>query len=236
MIDVREAIVLAGGFGTRLRSVVSEVPKPLAPVAGRPFLFYILESLQAAGVARVILAIGHRGEMIEQAVDGRFVQLSIEFSREECPLGTGGALWQALSKCQDERVFALNGDTYLALDYAAFAASQPKADILVAVRPVADRSRYGSVKLDGARILGFEEKGAAGPGLVNSGNYLLRSDLRTRLPFNGAFSFEQEILHGHVDGLSIEAFATEADFIDIGTPADFALAQRVLPAWVRRNV
>lgn len=230
---VEEAIVLAGGLGTRLRPVVRDVPKPLAPVAGRPFLAYLLKKLRRVGLGRVILATGYGGEQIEAAFGRACEGLVLAYSREAVPLGTGGALWQALARCRGDRVFVLNGDTYFDLDLAAMREA-PACDVLVAVRPVAERARFGSVRLEGRRIAAFEEKGTAGPGLVNAGTYLVRRDLAGRLPRPAPFSFERDVLERGLERLSIEAYPSDAPFIDIGTPEDFARAQELLPAWVER--
>jgi D-glycero-alpha-D-manno-heptose 1-phosphate guanylyltransferase len=227
---VEEAVILAGGLGTRLQPVVAGVPKPLAPVARRPFLAHLLDKLERAGLRRVVLATGHGSGLIEAAFGQRHGGLAIDYSTETAPLGTGGALWNALARCRGERVFAVNGDTYFDLDYAAMSAA-PACDVLVAVRPVAERARYGSVRLEGTRIAAFQEKGARGGGLVSSGVYLLRRDLARRVPRTPPFSFERDILERALDRLSIHAFSWEAAFIDIGTPEDFARAQELLPAW-----
>lgn len=225
-----EAIVLAGGFGTRLRSVVSDVPKPLAPVAGRPFLAWLLDGLERGGLRRVVLATGYLGEMVEAAVGPRHGALEIAYVREEAPLGTGGSLWAAMSATTGDRVFALNGDTWQAADYAAMAREAPEADLVFAVRPVEDRARYGSVVLENGRLAGMLEKGEHGPGLVNSGIYLIRRSLLGKRPIDGAFSFEKEILE-RPQGLDIRGFEVDGRFIDIGTPEDFSRAQTALPEW-----
>ena len=226
-----EAIVLAGGFGTRLRAVVSDVPKPLAPVAGRPFLAWLLDTLAQGGIRRVVLATGYLGDMVEAAIGPTHAGMDVRFLREEAPLGTGGALWAALALTEGERVFALNGDTWVGLDLAAMAAAAPGADLVFAVREVPDRARYGSVELDGDRLVGLREKSGTGPGLINAGTYLLRRDLPAKRPHESAFSFEAEILE-RPDGLDVRAFPVDGRFIDIGTPEDFARAQTALPAWV----
>ncbi|MCS6855993.1 MAG: sugar phosphate nucleotidyltransferase, partial [Elioraea sp.] len=150
-----EVVVLAGGLGTRLRAVVSEVPKPLAPVAGRPFLHWLLEGFARRGIARAVLAIGYRGGMIRDAVGARFAGMDIAYAEEETPLGTGGALWAALPLCRGERAFAANGDSWLGLDLSAFSAASAAADLVLAVRQVPDRSRYGSVLVEGDRVTGM---------------------------------------------------------------------------------
>ncbi|WP_207539072.1 nucleotidyltransferase family protein [Sabulicella rubraurantiaca] len=225
-----EAVVLAGGLGTRLRPVVSDVPKPLAPVAGRPFLFWLLEALARQGIARVVLANGYMGDRIEQDVGPRFAGMNILHVREEVPLGTGGALWAALGQCREDRVFALNGDTWLGVSLAAMAEEAPSADLVLAVRRVEDRSRFGSMRLDGNRVLGLAEKGASGEGLVNGGVYLLRRDLPERRPMPEVFNLETGVL-AEPGPLDVRAHVTQAPFLDIGTPEDHRAAQTLIPAW-----
>ena len=226
----REAIVLAGGFGTRLRAVVSDVPKPLAPVAGRPFLHWLLDGLARQGIARVILATGYMGDLMRDILGDAHAGMALVHAREETPLGTGGALFAALAHATQERVFVLNGDTWLGIPLAPLAAAAPEADLALAVRPVPDRARYGSVLVEGNRILGLEEKGPSGPGLVNAGVYVARCDLPSRRPMPAAFSLEAEVLARPGD-LDLRAHRTDATFLDIGTPEDFARAQTLIPAW-----
>jgi D-glycero-alpha-D-manno-heptose 1-phosphate guanylyltransferase len=225
-----EAIVLAGGFGTRLRAVVSDVPKPLAPVAGRPFLHWLLAGLAQQGIRHVILATGYMGDAIEQDLGRAHAGLRLSHVREDSPLGTGGALWNALAHAGNERVFALNGDTWLGAKLAPIAAEAPDADLVLAVRPVEDRSRYGSVRVRGNRVVGLDEKGLSGPGLVNAGVYLMRRDLPSRRPMPAAFSLENEVF-ANPGNLDLRAHRTEATFLDIGTPKDYARAQDLIPAW-----
>lgn len=226
-----ECVVLAGGFGTRLRGVVDDVPKPLAPVAGRPFLAWLLERFACQGMTRAVLAIGYRGEQVRTAFGGRFAGLEIVYAPEETPLGTGGAIWAALGQCAGERVVVANGDSWIGVGLAALAAAAPRADIVLTVRPVSDRARYGSVRVDGDRMLGMAEKGAHGPGLVNAGVYLLRRDLTERLAMPATFSIEHDLL-GKPWQLDARVHVCEAPFIDIGTPEDYAAAQTLLPRFV----
>lgn len=225
-----EAIVLAGGFGTRLRAVVRDVPKPLAPVAGRPFLAWLLDGLARQGIARVILATGYMGAIVREVLGEVHGPMTLAYAQEETPLGTGGALYNALRYAEGERVYVLNGDTWLGTRLAPIATVAPTADLVLAVRPVPDRTRYGTVRVETNRILGLEEKGQSGPGLVNAGLYLARRDLRVRRPMPDAFSLETEVLAKPGD-LDLRAYRTESEFLDIGTPEDFARAQDLIPAW-----
>jgi D-glycero-alpha-D-manno-heptose 1-phosphate guanylyltransferase len=229
-VTPEEAVVLAGGLGKRLRPVVSDVPKPLAPVAGRPFLHWLLDGLARRGLGRVVLAIGHMGEAVRSSIGPAHAGMEIGYAQDERPLGTGGATWSALELCTGERVFVLNGDTWLGAALAPMAAEAPAADVVLAVHPVANRARYGGVRLDGNRVLGLEEKGLVGPGLVNAGLYLLRRDLPARRPMPRTFSLEREVL-ANPGELNIRGYHADVPFIDIGTPEDFAAAQALLPRW-----
>ncbi|MDR7510950.1 MAG: nucleotidyltransferase family protein [Armatimonadota bacterium] len=230
----REAVVLAGGLGTRLRPVVADLPKPLAPVAGRPFLHWLLEGFARQGIARAVLAVGYRAEAIRTALGARFCGIELAYAAEETPLGTGGAIWAALGLCSAERVVVANGDSWIGVPLVALAAAAPEADLVLTVRPVPDRARYGAVVVEGDRVLGMAEKGGAGPGLVNAGLYLMRRDLPARKPMPAAFSLEHDVL-GRPQGLDIRAVATGAPFIDIGTPEDYAAAQTLIPEWAESS-
>jgi D-glycero-alpha-D-manno-heptose 1-phosphate guanylyltransferase len=225
-----EAIVLAGGLGTRLRSVVSEVPKPLAPVRGRPFLAYLLDTLAAQGFARVVLATGYRGEQVAAAFGGHWQGMQLIHSREPQPLGTGGAIVLAMQHIRGAACFVLNGDTYLQLDYADFDACtrQTGLPLGMALAGVADTTRYGAVTIDGVRVTGFIEKGRGGQGYINAGVYRIECALLAGRPADQAFSFETEILRPTVERGAVAAYTRTRDFIDIGIPEDYARAQQVL--------
>jgi D-glycero-alpha-D-manno-heptose 1-phosphate guanylyltransferase len=224
-----QAIVLAGGLGTRLRSVVPELPKPMAPVAGRPFLAWVLDRLVDVGFERVVLAVGYRFEAIHAHFGDAYRGMALAYSVESEPLGTGGAIRLAADHITAYPVFVLNGDTYLELDYRAMLAAHRQADarLSVAVCGVPDVGRYGALELEQDRIHGFLEKGRAGPGFINAGAYLLAADVLQRIPAGEPFSFEQQLLVPRVRDMKPLAFATDGRFIDIGIPEDFARAQRL---------
>lgn len=225
-----EAIVLVGGLGTRLRAVVSDVPKPLAPVAGRPFLAWLLDAYAAAGLRRVILATGYRAAQVEDAVGCRWQGMEIAYSVEDAPLGTGGAIRQALALAQGDGVHLANGDTFLRYDPAALeAATRGHGCALgIALAAVDDVGRYGAVEVAGGRVVGFREKGGAGPGLINAGSYFLDAAAFARLPApQGAWSFEELVLRPWSESGQVAAFERTADFIDIGVPEDYARAQHL---------
>jgi len=225
-----QAIILAGGLGTRLRSVVADVPKPMAPVAGRPFLAYVLDALDAGGFETAILAVGYRSESIRAYFGERHLGLRLRYSTEDEPLGTGGAIRLALEQASAPEVFVVNGDTYLLLDYRAMRAAHRRsgASLTVAVQRVADVARYGALDVEDGRIRGFFEKGRAGRGLINAGVYLLSRPLLDRYSLPPAFSFETDVLMPHVREIAPLAFEASGTFIDIGVPEDYARAQALL--------
>lgn len=222
-----QAIVLAGGLGTRLRGVVPDLPKPLAPVAGRPFLAIVLEQLRAQGFASAVLSVGYRHELIRSAFGDRFDGLALRYAVEDRPLGTGGAMRLAARDCSEPDVFVLNGDTFAEVDFAAMlrAHRQAGAVLTVCAVEVADTTRYGRLLVEDARIAGFAEKGVAGAGLINAGIYLMRRELLLQPGLPEAFSFENDVLAAKLDELRPLAYATHGRFVDIGVPEDYARAQ-----------
>lgn len=222
-----EAIILAGGLGTRLREVVADVPKPLAPVAGRPFLARVLDMLAAQGLRCVVLATGHQGDVVEATLGHAWQGMALRYSRESKPLGTGGAIALAMTHITNDVCFVLNGDSWLELDYAAFDAATRGlgARLGVALAAVPDVARYGAVRVAGVRIAGFAEKGGKGPGLVNAGVYRVERGLLAGMPSGEAFSFERDVLVPAVAREAVAAFPQTRGFIDIGVPDDYRRAQ-----------
>lgn len=222
-----EAVILAGGRGTRLQGVVDGVPKPLAPVAGRPFLAWMLDALAAQGLRRAVLATGYLGEQIEAVLGPAWRNMQLSYSREPEPWGTGGALRLALRAVRGDRCIVLNGDTWLELDYTAFARDVQTAGtrLGVALARVADVARYGAARLDGNRVTGFDEKGGAGPGFVNAGVYCVRRDLLDGFAVGRAFSFEREVLMPAAAREPVLGYTATRGFIDIGVPEDYRRAQ-----------
>lgn len=226
-----EAIVLAGGFGTRLRQVVADVPKPMAPIAGRPFLEILLGSLAQKGFTQVVLSLGVMAEKISGHFGPRFAGLDLTYVVEDTPLGTGGAIRLAFEVCTQDHVFVFNGDTYLDLEVDLLERQwQAKRHPIVVGRQVPDTTRYGRLVVDGGRITCFAEKGIAGPGLINAGCYVLATDALARFPLNHPFSIETDYLVPEVARATVEVFVTEGLFIDIGIPEDYSRAQTLLAA------
>jgi len=224
-----EAIVLAGGFGTRLRQVVADVPKPMAPVAGRPFLEILLGSLAQKGFSRVVLSLGFMAEKISGHFGSRFAGLDLAFVVEDTPLGTGGATRLGAGTCTQDHVFVFNGDTYLDLEVDLLEDQwQARRRPIVVGRQVPDTARYGRLVVDGDRITSFSEKGITGPGLINAGCYVLARDALERFSLNQPFSIETDYLVPEVERATVEVFVTQGVFIDIGIPEDYSRAQTLL--------
>lgn len=225
-----KAIILAGGLGTRLREAVPDLPKCMAPVAGRPFLEHLVAHLVAGGVHHVVLAVGYRADAIVKHFGETWGGATLQYSREPSPLGTGGAIALAMRTIEEPYVLALNGDTYLDIDIGAFEAwyrAEP-APLAVVLKEVPDTARYGAVHLADGRIAGFDAKGRRGPGFINAGAYLLSRDLFAGFALATRFSFEADFLEAHCAALRPRAMVTDRYFIDIGIPADYALAQIAL--------
>jgi D-glycero-alpha-D-manno-heptose 1-phosphate guanylyltransferase len=225
-----EAIVLAGGLGTRLRSVVDDVPKPMAPVQGRPFLAFVLDQLVGAGFETAVLAVGYRHEAILARFGEDYRGLALRYSVESEPLGTGGAIRMACGQTGAQHVFALNGDTYLELDFRSMLSAHLKfgAELSIAICHVPDVARYGALALRDDIVQGFLEKGQSGPGWINAGTYILAPPLRARFPRAGAFSFEHDVLAPDIASIRPRAFRCSGRFIDIGIPDDYVRAQTLL--------
>jgi len=225
-----EAIILAGGLGTRLRGTVPDLPKPMAPVCGRPFLAILLDQLVVAGFNAAILAVGYRYEAIWEYFGDIYKSLRLSYSVETEPLGTGGAIRLALMQTTTPQGFVVNGDTYLELNYRSMLAAHLRgnASITIAVRAVLEAGRYGALDIEQGCIHGFFEKGRCGPGIINAGVYLIAPDLFDRYTLPRAFSFENNLLMHKIQELLPLAFQTEGSFIDIGIPEDYARARKIL--------
>ena len=229
-----DVIVLAGGLGTRLKSVVPDLPKVMAPIAGQPFLTYLLSSLERQGFRRAILSVGYLADVVQNHFGDRIGKLHLAYSVEQQPLGTGGAIRAAARLASGDDIYAINGDTYASVDYGAMLAQHRSMQnvLSVALMHVADTARYGAVEVVHSRIQSFTEKGRSGPGYINAGIYLLqRTMLEDGLPER--FSFEQDALRLRMQELSPGAFLASGYFIDIGVPEDYARAQYELPRQVK---
>jgi len=227
------AVVLAGGLGTRLRSVLADCPKILAPVNGKPFLAYLLEHLANQGLRDVVLCVGYRNEQVQAAFGRSYAGLRIAYSCENAPLGTAGALRLALPMLKSDPVLVLNGDSFCRPDLPSFfrwRQAHGAAAALLLTR-VPDTRRYGRVQVDDAGLIrAFEEKGEHdGPGWINAGVYLLSRPLLAEIPERTAVSLERESFPAWL-GRGLYGCPSESPFLDIGTPSSYAAAEEFLAA------
>ncbi|MCK5541097.1 MAG: nucleotidyltransferase family protein [Desulfobacterales bacterium] len=218
------AVVLVGGQGTRLRSVVSDKPKVLAAVKGRPFLTYLLDQLESNNITEVVFCSGYMADTIEAYFGDHYKSIIIQYSREEIPLDTGGALRLALPLLLSDTILVMNGDSFVKTDLTIFTKTffQQKhiADMLLA--KVNDVSRFGNVTFNKeCEITSFKEKGEhKGPGWINAGIYLFRKKILFDIPEDCFFSLERGFFPKLI-GKGLFGFCTEGDFIDIGTPDSY---------------
>ena len=225
---IREAIILAGGLGTRLRSVVSDLPKCMAPVAGKPFLHFVIEYLINQGVNRFIFSVGYKSEMIIDYVNEQYPELNKQFSIEAEPLGTGGAVKLACSLATEKDVLILNGDTLFKInvEWVSDFHTSCDADCTLALKPMNNFDRYGVVELnDDASIASFQEKQQYESGLINGGIYALNVARFMQEEFPQKFSFEKDYLEVYFDKRKMFGIIQDEYFIDIGIPEDFERAQ-----------
>lgn len=231
-----EAIILAGGLGTRLKAVVADVPKPMAPVAGQPFLAWQLDYLIREGIERFILSTGHGAQIIEDHFGHSYRGKEVVYAREAQPLGTGGAMRLALTYAKQPRVFVLNGDSLCDVNFAQLRATCQAGGehaVGMGVKHVPDAGRYGAVLFDAQtrRIQQFGEKSAQGEGWINAGVYDLPRHALDAFPLEQVFSFEKDYLQQRRD-IALLAQPVGEFFIDIGIPEDYQSAQTRIPAWV----
>lgn len=228
---IKEAIILAGGLGTRLRSMVADTPKCLAPVAGRPFLYYVIEHLMKQGIDKFIFSVGFKYEMIEAWLNEELPLLFTQFAIEDEPLGTGGAIKLACYFATEKNVLVVNGDTLYKLDIKKLNAfhNSCSADCTISLKPMQDFNRYGVVQVNKDHsIASFKEKQQYKEGLINAGVYALNvnSFLQEDLPQK--FSFENDYLEIFYMQRKMFGIVQDEYFIDIGVPEDYKKAQEEL--------
>lgn len=226
-----EAIILAGGKGTRLRPLTVTVPKPMVPIAEKPFLHYLFTYLKQEGVSRIILSIGYLGEQIIKYFSDNWQGIELVYVTEKEPLGTGGAIAVCMDKVSDDNVIVINGDTFCQLDLKQMMQShqQQQADISVALKEMFNFDRYGAVDIDDEQhIIKFNEKRKITRGLINTGTYCLKKDIFTQNNMPEKFSFETDFMQNKINELKSNAFITDGYFIDIGIPEDYQRAQTEL--------
>lgn len=224
-----ECIILAGGLGTRLQSVVSDVPKVLADVNEKPFLHYILEEVKRQNIHHVILSVGYKHELIQSFCEQHQKDVSISYAIEQEPLGTGGGIALALNQTKSESILIINGDTFFQINYNEFYSKHlsSQSSFSIALKPMKDFDRYGSVMIDDKnRIIGFKEKQFQYQGLINAGIYLLNKKKFQSLSFPEKFSFEKDFMEKYFERFPMYGFSFNNYFIDIGIPEDYYKAQQ----------
>ena len=228
-MEGNEAIILAGGLGTRLRSVVPELPKCMAPVGNQPFIGHVIDHFQNEGVQRFIFALGYRSESFEDFLSSKLSPSEMVISTEEEPLGTGGAIRKACKLVKGKTVLIANGDTLFKVDTGKLISFHSKcdADCTLALKPMENFNRYGVVELNkDSSVKSFREKRQYEKGLINGGMYVLNAKrfLIEELPVK--FSFEKDYLEKYYQSRRIFGLIQDNYFIDIGVPEDYERAQR----------
>ncbi len=225
-----EAIILAGGMGTRLKAVIQDIPKPMAPIGQTPFLSFLLDDLQAQGIKRVILSTGYKHEVVENYYKNSYKGMELVYSVEDSPLGTGGAIKKALEQVKGSQAIILNGDTMFRvnLEYMQAFHLKNKADFTLALKRMEDSRRYGVVETDNKQVVRFREKTESKSGAINGGIYMLKKEVLLNLNLADKFSFEKDFMEAYYQQLKVMAFESDGYFIDIGIPEDYARAQHEL--------
>jgi D-glycero-alpha-D-manno-heptose 1-phosphate guanylyltransferase len=227
-MKTREAIILAGGFGTRLKTVVPDRPKPMAVIHGRPFLEYLLDYTISQGVTKCILSVGFMHEMIMQHFGNSFKGVELLYAVEDKPLGTGGGIRNALPFVTNETLFIINGDTFfrISLPEMEMVFAKYQADMVIALYHPQDDRRYGSVLTNSqGRIIHFcEKKEVVGNSLINGGIYFMKRDIFSGFDFPEVFSMEKDFLEKSSTILKIYGKPFDTDFIDIGIPESYQRA------------
>lgn len=229
----REAVVLAGGFGTRLKNVVDEVPKPMAHIRNLPFLSFLLEQLHKSDFTKVILAAGFRHDAIKSYFGNSYKNIKLFYSVEDKPLGTGGAIYKAAALIDSHYFVVLNGDTFFEVDFILMEKMflKSKAGLMVALKPMVNFERYGAVVTCGEKIISFNEKRFCKKGLINGGIYILMKDWLNERAVGTMFSFEKDILEKIIDRDNVAYYISDGYFIDIGIPEDYLKASEELPRY-----
>ncbi len=226
-----ECIVLAGGLGTRLRSVVADKPKCMAPLGAHPFLYYLLQYLHKQGIQHAVLSLGYLSEQVISWCNSIALPLRVSFTVEPEPLGTGGGIINALQAVKGNEIFIVNGDTYFDVNLAAFNNfhQSHQSPLSLALKPMQQFDRYGSIQLDEhQQITRFHEKKFMEEGLINGGIYRTSAGFLQSLSLPEKFSFEKEVLEPGAQAGKLYGFISNTYFIDIGIPEDYEAAKNVL--------
>lgn len=231
MID--EAIILAGGLGTRLRSVVSDIPKVMAEIAGKPFLEYLLLHISRYSVNKVILSVGYKYEYIKDYFGDHFNTIDLIYSIEDEPLGTGGGIKKSLHYCESNEIFLLNGDTFFNINLTDLSQfhHDTSSGLSLSLKKMEDFDRYGNVSFKNNRIESFESKKYCKTGFINGGVYIIPKTIFDARIFKDKFSFESDFLELFTHQIKMGSYLSDEYFIDIGIPEDYQKSQIELPGY-----
>lgn len=225
-----DALILAGGLGTRLRGVVSDVAKPMAPVNGKPFLSYVLDWICDYKLNSLVITAGYKAESIIEHFGNCHRTTSVIYVVEKEPLGTGGAIINALGRLKGNNILVVNGDTWFPLNIDEFALFhlESGAQISVALKRMQEFDRYGTVTMNGNEISAFSEKKYCADGLINGGIYMIRRDFLQSVGLTGKFSFEKDVLEKATGSGILMGKVFNEQFIDIGIPEDYKKAGEIM--------
>jgi D-glycero-alpha-D-manno-heptose 1-phosphate guanylyltransferase len=225
---INEAIILAGGLGTRLRSAVPDLPKCMAFVAGKPFIYYVIDYYRKQGISRFIFCLGYKHEVIESYLHESFNELDYIVTMEEEPLGTGGAIYQGALIAKTADAIVLNGDTLFKVDVDKLLTfhKQRKSDCTLCLKEMHNTDRYGVVEMNSeGRIMSFKEKKFYERSVINGGVYALNVESFLKNSFPAKFSFEKDYFEKYVSNKKMYGLVQNGYFIDIGIPEDYNRAQ-----------
>ncbi len=226
-----KALILAGGFGTRLRTVINNTPKVMAPVNGKPFLEYILFSLYKSNIEEVVVSVHYLADHIKDYFGNDYKGMSLKYSEEISPLGTGGAIKNSLSYLKNtDNIVVMNGDSFVNCDLLHIVEKHKSSEcsISIVVKKLPVSERYGTLEIKDHKIVSFKEKKSEKDCFINTGIYLISSRIFENHHLPDSFSFEKDFLQKEISSLSINAIHTDSFFIDIGIPADYKKAQTSL--------
>lgn len=222
-----KAIILCGGLGTRLGSITKDTPKPILDVAGKPFLEHVLNHISNLRLDEIVLSVGFHWEKVQFTIGDSWNNTKVSYSVEEKQLGTGGAIKKAMQLSSISEAIVMNGDTLLKSDYRELwdYGRKINADIALSLKRMEDCKRYGKVNLDSEnKLIGFDEKGVAGEGLINAGVYYIKDTVFDNVPLE-TFSLEKNIMLAKLKYLNMYGLKTDSYFIDIGIPEDLERAR-----------
>ena len=225
-----EAIILAGGLGKRLRTVISNKPKVMAPIGEYPFIQYLLDYPDSLGISKVVLSVGFLYESIYNYLGNNYGNINIKYSVEEKPLGTGGAIKRSIGLTKTQDVIVINGDTFTTIDYNKMMKTHKDNGeiITVAIKYEKNRSRYGNILVKNNRICEFIEKTKNDGGYINVGSYIINRKIFDQFDLPPHFSFEKEFMQCYINKINPMSYLFDGMFIDIGLPQSYARAKSTL--------